>query len=188
MTKRSYTIPQCSLGRPTCCIRKRTGWRATMTGIPYDDLDSWRGPYPSPVFAAQMGKMAAGWKEGLAPLQAAVERTPAPRRADAEAELIFARAARLYFQSVANQTRFVLARDALAKREPALAPSERRQRLEEIRRIVRDELAIAREMFALANRNSCVGFETASQYFYLPLDLVEKVVSCRQILDDYEKQ
>ena len=118
----------------------------------------------------------------------AVARTPAPRRADAETELIFARAARLYFQSVANQTRFVLARDALAKSRPALAPDQRRRRREEIRRLVGDELAIAREMFPLAKRNSCVGFETASEYFYLPLDLVEKVVSCRQILDDYEKQ
>ena len=117
-----------------------------------------------------------------------MERAPAQWRADAEAELIFARAANLYFQSVVDQTRFVLARDALAKSRPALAPDQRRQRLVEIRRIVRDELAVAREMFALANRNSCVGFETASQYFYLPLDLVEKVVSCRQILDDYERQ
>ncbi len=182
-----YSSPV-QLGPANLLYPKRTGWHATMTGMPYDDLDLWRGPYPAPVLAAQMEKMAAGWKEGLAPLQTAVERTPARRRADAEAELIFARAARLYFQSVANQTRFVLTRDALAKSQPALAPDERRQRLEEIRRIVRDELAIAREMFTLANRNSCVGFETASQYFYLPLDLVEKVVSCRQILDDYEKQ
>jgi hypothetical protein len=167
---------------------KRTGWRATMTGLPYDDLDSWHGPYPPLVFVAQMEKVAAGWKEGLAPLQAAVERAPAQQRADAEAGLVFARAAHLYFQSVANQARFVSARDALAKSTPASTPDQRRQRLEEIRRIVRDELAIAREMFTLANRNSCVGFETASQYFYLPLDLVEKVVSCRQILDAYEKQ
>ncbi len=69
-----------------------------------------------------------------------------------------------------------------------MAPDQRRQRLEEIRRIVRDELAIAREMFTLANRNSCVGFEPASQYFYLPLDLVEKVFSCRQILDACQEE
>jgi hypothetical protein len=176
------------LGPANLLYPKRTGWHATMVGFPYDDLDLWHGPYPSAVFAAQMEKMAVGWKEGLAPLQMAVERTPAPRRADAEEELVFARAARLYFQSVANQAQFVLTRDALATGTPALTPDQRHQRREEIRRIVRDELAIAREMFTLANRNSCVGFETASQYFYLPLDLVEKVVSCRQILDDYEKQ
>jgi hypothetical protein len=174
------------LGPANLLYPERTDWRATMVGFPYDDLDLWRGPYPAPVFAAQMAKVAVGWKEGLAPLQMAVARAPAARRADAEAELIFARAAQLYFQSVANQARFVLARDALAQNQPALTPDQRRQRLAEIRRLVRDELAIAREMFTLANRNSCVGFETASQYFYLPLDLVEKVFSCQQILDRYQ--
>jgi hypothetical protein len=33
------------LGPANLLYPKRTGWRATMTGIPYDDLDSWRGPY-----------------------------------------------------------------------------------------------------------------------------------------------
>jgi hypothetical protein len=173
------------LGPANLLYPQPTGWQATMVGFPYDDLDSWRGPYPSSIFAAQMEKMATGWKEGLAPLQAAVARAPAARRADAEEELIFARAAQLYFQSVANQARFVLARDALAVDKSALAPDQRRRRLAEIRRIVGDELTIAREMFTLAQRNSCVGFETASQYFYLPLDLVEKVFCCQQLLDGY---
>ena len=29
---------------------KPTGYSATMVGIPYDDLDKWRGPYPANVF------------------------------------------------------------------------------------------------------------------------------------------
>jgi hypothetical protein len=49
---------------------------------------------------------------------------------------------------------------------------------------VQQEIAIAREMLTLAQRDSCIGFEAASQYFYLPLDLVEKVFSCRLIADD----
>jgi hypothetical protein len=38
----------------------RTGYRATMTGIPYDDLDGWRGPYPADTLAAQFAKVAEG--------------------------------------------------------------------------------------------------------------------------------
>ena len=38
-------------------------------------------------------------------------------------------------------------------------------------------------MYALVRDNSCIGFEAASQYFYLPLDLVEKAVACQLMLD-----
>jgi hypothetical protein len=38
-------------------------------------------------------------------------------------------------------------------------------------------------MFTLTNKDSRLGFETSSQYFYLPLDLVEKTINCRFILD-----
>ena len=155
-----------------------------MVGFPYDDVRSWCSPYPPEVFAAQFEKLAAGWEPGLAELQAAVQKTPAHKRAAAEAELVYARAARLYFRSAANQMRFVLARDALADSSRPLPPPEREKRLVEIRRVLEEEIATAREMFTLAQHDSCIGFEAASQYFYLPLDLAEKVFVCRQILDD----
>src|SRR3990172_8867731 len=88
----------------------KTGYSATMWGIPYDDLNGWRGPYPPEVFAAQFEKMAEGWRPGIAELQRAVEKTPPDRRNEAQTDLRFARAAGIHFQSVANQARFVLAR------------------------------------------------------------------------------
>jgi hypothetical protein len=169
------------LGPANLLHSTRTGWRATMVGFPYDDVKSWCGPYPPEVFACQFEKIASGWEGGLPKLRVAVDKTPVERRPAAEAELVFARAAQLYFKSVANQTRFILARDALEDAANPLSPAERRKRLDEIRRILDDEIALAREMFTLARGNSCVGFEAASQYFYLPLDLVEKVVNCRGI-------
>ena len=173
------------LGPANPLYATNTGWRATMVGYPYDDLTSWRGPYPAEVFAGQFEKIAAGWEPGLKELEVAVNKAPPARRADAEAELIFARAARLYFQSVAHQTRFVVSRDALADTKKHLPPGERRERTDEVRRILQDEISLARKMFTLAHGNSCVGFEAASGYFYLPLDLVEKVVNCRHLLDRY---
>jgi hypothetical protein len=52
-----------------------------------------------------------------------------------------------------------------------------------LRSLLQQEIAIAREMYTLARQDSCIGFEAASQYFYLPLDLVEKAFSCRLIAD-----
>lgn len=174
------------LGPSNLLYRHPTGLRSTMVGFAFDDVNSWGGPYPPHVFAEQMEKVAVGWEKGLPLLRMAVEKSPPERRREAEAEFRFARAAHLYFRSAANQTRFVLTRDALANTELPLPAEQRDKCLEKLRRIVSDELAVSREMYELARADSTIGYEAASQYFYLPLDLVEKVFSCRQLLDGYE--
>jgi hypothetical protein len=165
----------------------KTGYSATMWGIPYDDLNGWRGPYPPEVFAAQFEKMAEGWRRGVAELQRAVEKTPPARRSNAQTDLRFARAAGMYFQSVANQSRFVLARDALATPTAALSADERRRLTADLRRRVESEIVLARELYTLVREDSRIGFEPSCHYFYLPLDLVEKVVNCRWLLGHLDK-
>jgi hypothetical protein len=157
----------------------KTGFHATMWGIPYDDVESWRGPYPAPVFAAQFEKMADLWDAGLSELEAAVHEAPADRRKAVRADLRYACAAAINFRSVANQTRFILARAALADTLPA---DQRRQRTAELRRTLEAEIRLARQLFTLTREDSRIGFEPSCQYFYLPLDLVEKVVNCRWLL------
>lgn len=173
------------LGPANLLYSPTTNWQATMVGFPYGDLTSWRGPCPPAIFAAQFDKVAVGWENGLAELELAVKNAPADRRADAEAKLVLARAARLYFKSVANQARFIQLRDTLADTANPLPAPTRAEYLEGIRNVLFDEMAVAREMFSLARLNSCVGYEAASQYFYLPLDLVEKALNCRWLLDQY---
>ena len=102
-------------------------------------------------------------------------------------ELRLARAAAIHFQSVANQTRFVLARDALAKPANTLSPEERRRLQAEIKRCLESEIVLARQLFTLVQEDSRIGFEPSCQYFYLPLDLVEKVVNCRWLLGCMEE-
>ena len=108
------------------------------------------------------------------------------RRHDAQADLRIAQAAALHFQSVANQARFVLARDALANPSSPLPPGERHRLQVEIRRLLRAEIVLARQLFALVRQDSRLGFEPSCQYFYLPLDLVEKVINCRWALERME--
>ena len=176
-----YTSPV-QIGPANPLYPSKTGYRATMWGIPYDDLDGWRGPYPRDVFANQFDKMAEGWRSGIAELQAAVEMSPPDRRSDAQADLHFARAAGIKFQSVANQARFVLARDALAKPSNTLSPDGRRRFQADMRRYLEAEIVLARQLYTLARTDSRIGFEPSCQYFYLPLDLVEKAINCRWLL------
>jgi hypothetical protein len=140
-----------------------TGYRACMVGIPYDDLKSWRAVYPPEVFAAQLEKVAAGFEAALARLRAAVAQ---PDEALAE-ELLCAEAAAIHFASVANQARAVLARDA--GDQVGLA------------RLAQAEAALAIRLHALQSRDARIGFEASNQYYYVPLDLVEKVINCTWI-------
>jgi len=179
-----YTSPvQCGPANPL--YPADTGYSATMWGFPYDDLDGWRGPYPPEVFAEQFEKVAADWFGGIPDLEAAVERTPPDRRADALSDLRLARAAALHFQSVANQARFIMARDRLAAPADTLAPEERDTLKADIRNRLNAEIDLARQLFALANEDSRIGFEPSCQYFYLPQDLAEKVINCHWLLEQY---
>jgi hypothetical protein len=165
---------------------EKTGYKATMVGIPYDDVTKWRGPCPAEVFVAQFEKVAAGWRSGIPHLKAAVEKAPPERRDEAQAELRFTEAAQVHFQSVANQTRFVLARDALANSSSTLLTEERNRLRGEIRRCLQSEITLARQLFTLTREDSRIGFEASNQYVYLPLDLVEKVINCRWLLGQFE--
>jgi hypothetical protein len=154
-----------------------------MWGLPYDDLKGWRGPYPQEVFATQFETLAEGWRVGDAELERAVRKTPQVRLTEAQADLRFARAAGIHFQSVANQARYIIARDSLAGLAGPLSPEARRRLRAEMRRCLESEVDLARQLFTLAREDSRIGFEPSCQYFYLPLDLVEKVINCRWLLE-----
>ncbi len=164
----------------------KTGYSATMWGLPYDDLNGWRGPYPPEVFIRQFEKVVEGWRAGIAELALAVEATPRGRQAEVAADLRFAQAAALHFESVANQAAFVLARDTLAKSGESLPAAERHRLRQEMKRRLESEIALARQLFTLVQQDAHIGFEPSCQYFYLPLDLVEKVVNCRWLLEHFE--
>ena len=181
-----YTSPV-QWGPANPLYRDKTGYHATMWGIPYDDLESWRGPYPPVVFAAQFEKVAAGFRVAASELQLAMEQALPTHGEQAEADLRFARAATMHFQAVANQARFVLARDTLAQSANALEPKERRRLQADARRCLESEIGLARQLFPLVREDSRIGFEPSCHYFYLPLDLVEKVVNCRWLLEQFKQ-
>jgi hypothetical protein len=163
-----------------------TGYHATMVGFPYDDLDSWRGPYPPEVFAGQFEKVVQGWQEGLARLrQASALATTGQARAAVESELRLAVAAGLHFRSVANQVRFVIARKALEAKQ--LSETDRREQQSQLRVTVQQEKELALELFSLTRADSRIGYEASNHYYYYPLDLVEKVINCQYVLDELNR-
>jgi hypothetical protein len=122
--------------------------------------------------------MAAEWAVGLEHFERAIAVVDDSKQRTAEVDLGLARAAHTYWASVANQVRFVMARDKLASSN---TPDVRAQLVG----IVDAEKSLAGQLFALSKQDSRIGFEAANQYFFVPLDLVEKVVSCEFLKDRY---
>lgn len=179
-----YTGPQLA-GPSNLLYLEPTHYSATMVGFPYDDLAQWRGPYPAEVYISQFEKVATTWKQGLFKLRAAVKCAPAERREEAEADARVAEAALLHFESVVNQSKFIVLRDALG----SLAPTDptRADAVSSMKQLAEDEIRIARRMFAITSRDSRIGYEASNQYIYLPQDFVEKAIQCRHVIDQLSR-
>ncbi|MGC8641381.1 MAG: hypothetical protein ACP5XB_16070 [Isosphaeraceae bacterium] len=154
-----YTAPQ-QYGPANLLFSRPTHYRATMVGFPYDDLATWHGVYPPEVLAGQFEKIADGWEKGVALWNQVDGSAAASDRPQI-------RAAGLHFRSVANQVRFILARAA--------------GRRGEMIRILDAESKLAAELLPLTLEDSRIGFESSNQYYYTPLDMVEKVINCEYI-------
>ncbi len=141
---------------------KPTGYRACMVGLAYDDLASWRSIYSEEVFLQQLDKTAAGFQTALSTFRNNVPNVPAAM----EEQLRYAEVASLHWQSVSLQGRYIQHRGNPAQRSL-------------LRDLLQHETALAKRLHALQSADSRIGFEASNQYYYLPLDLVEKVLCCR---------
>jgi hypothetical protein len=169
-----------NLFRPT-----PTGYKATMVGLPYDDLNTWRAIYPPEIFAGQFEKMAAGFAEGIRLLEKALSYVKKDGRSSIAAELRYAKVVQIHFASVANQVRYILLRDEYNL--PDLSKARRSELSAAIRPLVEAEMALTKALYALTLEDSCIGFESTNHYFYVPNDLLEKLINCRYVLDGLVK-
>ncbi|MDR1525911.1 MAG: hypothetical protein LBS79_11770 [Tannerella sp.] len=104
-----------------------TGYRATMTGIPYDDLTNRRS-----IFS--------------------------------------------------NQVHYILLRDKYS--QTGILIEEKQALARQIRPVVENEMHLAEQFYQLAMEDPRTGFESSNHYFYVPNDLLEKIINYRQILDE----
>lgn len=148
-----------------------TNYEASMVGFPYDDVRSWcgYGKYPEKTFVMLMQKVADGFAEGCRRWRDALPTMTREGRCEAEREYGLFRAAALHFDSSADQVRFYCARDIGDMRT--------------MEAVARRELARAKEELSLVRADSRIGFESSCQYYFVPQDIREKILSCRDALD-----
>ncbi len=159
---------------------KPTGYSATMVGLPYDDLTTWRSIYPEAVWIRQMAKVRDGFARGCNLWNRLAEQTTGTVRQEVLREQGLFRTVELHFASCVNQARFVVARDRLSEAKDGAAREVCRS---ELRKIVQAELDVTKRLLPLARADSRIGFEASNHYFYIPQDLLEKILGCRHILD-----
>jgi hypothetical protein len=172
-----YLIP--TQHGPANLLRFRpTGYRATMTLFPYDDFKRWSGAYPPEVVHEQFTRMAAKWQEGLQSFRRGLQQVAAVKKHHAELDVSIAETCYHHFQSVANQVEFYLLREKLHQSD-----TNRDKIVGRMRELTEREIELAKRQYTIARRHSVIAYEASDHYFYTPLDLAEKILNCRYILD-----
>ena len=152
-----YNAPQ-NFGPMAPFFPVKTGWKATMVGFPYDDIDGWRAIYSREQYCDQMRKLSEGWREGVEILAAREG-----ENADFDDMLRLARASLCHFESAYHHAAYVLARDAGDRAE--------------ILSVIRAERETVRTLILLRKADSRIGYEASNHYFYSLNDLAEKLVA-----------
>ena len=177
-----YNQP-CQSGPSNLLWAEPTHYHSGPVGLPYDDLPGWRGQYPAEILIGQFDKVAGGFENALVKLQTAVSQIKATLSSDEQdaitRELSVAEAAALHFRSATNQTRFVHARDTLAT---AKNRAEALPQITLLEQLLKDEIALAKKLHAIQSADSRIGFEASNHYYYVPVDLAEKVINCDHLL------
>ena len=58
---------------------------------------------------------------------------------------------------------------------------------DQVREILEQEKQTAIAMLEVASKDSRIGFEASNQYYYVPQDLLEKVINCQYLMDKINK-
>jgi hypothetical protein len=156
----AYVAPQ-NTGTGNLFYISPTGFKATMVGLPYDDLDGWRSIFPVEVFEEQFKKLSEIWEKGLKEL-------PSGNSNTLRLLIDCAEAAYCHFRSTYLQIRFVRIRDGQS--EGSLSE------------IAEEEAALCLRLATVQSRNPCIGYESTNHYFYNKYTLAEKYVNCKYII------
>jgi len=172
-----YNAPML-LGPSALLWERATGYRSTMAGFPYDDLDGWRAHFPPAVFADQFGKVSAGFADGADRIRKLARSERGKRRRELEREAGVAEACALHFGAASRLARFVSARRAIESQT-----ADRQAAVATLKSLLEEERRAARRLLELQASDSRIGFEASNQYYYVDVDLAEKVLNCTDLLE-----
>ena len=165
-----YYGPQ-NFGPMASFFLEKTGYRASMVGYPYDDIEWWSGIYPKDVYEDEYRQLVEGWREGLADLLAY-----GGLNKDLDEMILMAKVVLCQYESAYHHIQFVNRRDTMLGGD-AVSPEEKMALQREMLRIVREEMETVQTLIDLRLQDSRIGFESSNHYFYTLQDLKEKMIN-----------
>jgi len=146
---------------------KPTGYAASMVGLPYDDLQGWISVYPVETYVSQFQALCKKFEEGVAVLESALEDADESQRRILEVDILRAKAIRAHFSSTINQALFTQSRNE--------------EDAEGMLSAINAEEALASEYLDYVLSDPTLGYESSNQYFFVPQDIVEKMINLEHL-------
>jgi len=159
-----------------------TGYRATMVGLPYDDIHAWRSIYPVEVFTRLLREAGTAFVRIVHQLDEELKKITLTKngRNAVLSERNIIEAISIHYRSISNQTEFVILRDTLTD-----AGTGRREIKAQLTNLLMEEAELAGRLAALQTADPRLGFEASNQYFYTPADLYEKILNCKDLQEHW---
>lgn len=153
------------------------------TVVEGDRLSDWTSPFGPETVLKCYRAVAAGWENGVARMQEALDNTTRADRERLEREIGVTRMCRIQLTSAANVVEFLMVRDAMYAEGDAEKKDALLDRLEQI---CYDEIDNATAAIPLCEADSRLGFHgEAYGYLYNKELIEEKLQGVREILDTH---
>lgn len=163
------------MGPANLLFEKASGLKATMTGYPHDDIESWRAVFPLDVYENCLKILSEIWKDGLDRLLSEVITDSGNIREFVE----IATAGYCIYRSSYLQTKYNRLRNEYI--------DGKKENKAEILLILDEEEKLAAMLYDVSARNSTIGFESANHYFFNKYSLAEKIVNVEYLKEYYSK-
>ncbi len=135
---------------------------------PKDDWINWSPPFSPELMSKLLHHMCDRWDDGLKDLSQITLKS-GTRRKTAERDFGVAWMVGYHWRAYANGLEFYKARDA--------------GNIPEMKRLAAEELKATEQAFRLVRADSRFGWELELQYFYRPLDVLERLISLDAVLE-----
>ncbi len=153
-----------------------------ITGVyrPGEDYHKWCIAFGPDNVVKRFNKMIEKWDEGLKHLRNAFKHMDNHNEEKLKKDITVAKAISNIMKATVNSIEYLM------KREKLFSVNEVdniKKISKELKEILKKEISLAEEFHILVSSDSRIGFESASHYFYRPMDIMENLVGCHQILD-----
>ena len=144
-----------------------SGFKASMTGFPYDDMDGWRNIFSIETYMHQLKTMSDQWHAGVEILRSVCQESEEPILQEL---WDCAQVCDCHFRSMYLQCQFICLRDGISTKDTL-----------SVEEILQEEEEISFCIAAIQAHNPTIGYESSNHYFYNRNALLEKIINCRHL-------